>query len=75
MLTYYLLYILRSELKWLPSLLVVQRRTASSLRELTVSVVSVFTILDGTFLTNMSLTFEIDQANKEVPPPLAVQSV
>lgn len=53
-----------SELKLLPSVLVVQRRTVSSLRELTFSVVSVFSILDGTFLINVSLTFVIGQANK-----------
>jgi len=55
-----------SELKLLLSVLVVQRRAPSSLRELTVSVVSVFSILDGTFLTSVSLTFMIGQANKEV---------
>lgn len=42
---------------------------------LTFSVVSVFSILDGTFLANVSLTFVIGQANKEFLPPLAVQSL
>jgi hypothetical protein len=64
-----------SKLKLLLSVLVVQRRTPSSLRELTVSVVSVFSILDGRFLTNVFLTFVIGQANKEILPPLAVRSV
>ena len=36
---------------------------------------SLFSILDGAFLTNVSLTFVIGQANVEVLPPLAVQSV
>ena len=64
-----------SDLKLLLSVLVVQRRTADSLRELNFSVVSLFSILDETFLTVVSLTFVIGRANKEVLPPFAVQSV
>jgi hypothetical protein len=46
----------------------------SSLLALTFSVMSVFCILDVTFLTNMPLTLLIGQAKKEVFPSFSDQS-